>query len=156
MRWTELFQSFDVDIQYKPSGGNTVPDALSRRPDLKIVLCAMFNSQPLPDQDFLHRIRSGYAADSVAKHLFQSQQTPSATGDNPTYRVINNFLFFVDREAYRLYIPNSLDLKAALLQDVNAIPGSSHPDMTRSFSDLAMANGPGLQKTGLRMERAAC
>lgn len=136
MRWTELFQSFDLDIQYKPGRENTVPDALSRRPDLKTVLCAMFNSQPLPDQDFLHRVRSGYAADPVANHLFQSQQTPSATGANPAYRVINNLLFFVDRAAYRLYIPNSLDLKAALLQDAHAAPGSGHPGITRLQQSL--------------------
>ena len=97
MRWTELFQSFDLDIQYKPGRKNAVPDTISRRPDLKTVLCAMLNSQPLPDQDFLHRIRSGYAADPVANHLFQSQHTPSATGANPADRVINNLLFFVRR-----------------------------------------------------------
>ena len=127
MGWTELFQPFGFDIQYKPGRENTVPDALSHRPDLKTVLCAMFNPQPLPDQDFLHRIRSGYSPDPVAKHFFQSQQTPSATGANPTYRVINNLHFFVDRAAYRLYILSSLDLKAALLQDAHAAPGSGHP-----------------------------
>ena len=131
MRWIELFQSFDLDIQYKPGRENTVPDALSRRPDLKTVLCVMFNSLPLPDQDFLHRIR---VADPVANHLFPPQQT--ATRANPAYRVINNLLFFVDRAAYRLYIPNSLDLKAALLQDAHAAPGSGQPGVTRLQQSL--------------------
>jgi hypothetical protein len=62
VRWTDLFATFDLDIKYKPVRENIVPDALSRRPDLKsvscepdvkIVLCALFNSKPLPDTDFL-------------------------------------------------------------------------------------------------------
>jgi hypothetical protein len=39
VRWTELFSDFGLDIEYKLECENVVPDALSRRPDLKMVLC---------------------------------------------------------------------------------------------------------------------
>jgi hypothetical protein len=49
VRWTELFAEFDLKIKYKPGLENIVTDAMSRRPDLQMVLCAFFNSSPLPN-----------------------------------------------------------------------------------------------------------
>lgn len=139
-----MFQQFDLDIQYKPGRENTVPDALSRRPDLKVVLCAMFNSQPFPDVDFLQRVRNAYAADPVVTAILQSQQSLSPSrpsnssrpSQNPAYRMINNLLFFIDNAAYRLYIPDNLDIKADLLRDAHDAPGAGHPGVQRMAQHL--------------------
>ena len=37
-RWLELMADYDIDLQYHPGKDNTVPDALSRRPENRVLL----------------------------------------------------------------------------------------------------------------------
>jgi hypothetical protein len=131
VRWTDLFASFDLDIKYKPGKENTVPDALSRRPDYKMILRGLINSSPLPDTDFLRYLRTALSADPVTKNLLCP-----ATASNFNYRSVNGLLYLLDKQRYRLYIPDDKQLKAALLHDLHTAPSAAHPGMHRTFQDL--------------------
>lgn len=46
-RWSELLADLNLNVQYLPGTKNTVPDALSRRPDLKMaMLAALVDTTP--------------------------------------------------------------------------------------------------------------
>jgi hypothetical protein len=129
VRWTDLFAS--LDIKYKPGKENTVPDAFSRRPDYKMILCGLFNSSPLPDTDFLRNLRTALTADPVTKNLLCP-----ATANNSNYRSINGLLYLLGEQRYRLYIPEDKQFKAMLLHDFHPAPSAAHPGMHRTFQDL--------------------
>ena len=42
-RWLELMADYDIDLQYHPGKDNTVPDALSRRPENKVLLLSLIH-----------------------------------------------------------------------------------------------------------------
>jgi hypothetical protein len=71
-RWDEQLNQFDLNITYREGRLNTVPNALSRRPDHKPppppdqpVLAAVLSLRP--DPDFLASVRSATAADPYAR-----------------------------------------------------------------------------------------
>jgi hypothetical protein len=140
VRWTDLFATFDLDINYKPGRENIVPDALSRRPDLrsvscapdlKIVSCALFNSKRLPDTDFLRRLREALSEDPVCAQLIQAASQASSS-----YRCISGLLYVLDEKCYRLYIPADSSLKYLLLCDYHTAPSAAHPGVQRTYEDL--------------------
>jgi hypothetical protein len=131
VRWTELFSDFDLDIQYKPGRENVVPDALSRRPDLKMVLCALFNSAPLPDTDFLKHLRASLAKDPLTAHLMKT-----ATQKDSSYRILHGLLFYLEDRRYRLYIPADDHLKSQILHDFHDAPSAAHPGVSRTYNTL--------------------
>ena len=134
VRWKELFADFDLDIRYKPGRENVVPDALSRRPDLKIMLCTMLNSCPLPDTDFLHRLRAALQKHELTKRLMKSVRTrPEAS---PAYRTLHGVLYYLEDRRYRLYISEDRSLKAQLLRDYHEAPASAHPGVHRTYNAL--------------------
>lgn len=51
-----MYADFYLDSRCKPGRENVVPDALFSRPDLKVALCALFNSSPLLHTDFLRKL----------------------------------------------------------------------------------------------------
>jgi hypothetical protein len=93
IRWTDLFASFDLDIKHKPGKENTVPDALSRRLDYKMILCGLFSSSTLPDTEFLRNLRTALSVDPVAKNLLCS-----ASAMESSYRNINGLLYLLDEQ----------------------------------------------------------
>jgi hypothetical protein len=127
-----MFADFDLDIRYKPGRGIVVPDALSRRPDLKMVLCSMFNSCPLPDTDFLRKLRAALRKDELTDRLMKT----ISTSPNSAYRCIHGLLYYLEDRRYRMYIPEDTDLKAQILRDYHDAPQSAHPGVHRTYNDL--------------------
>jgi hypothetical protein len=132
VRWSELLTNFDLSIEYRPGRTNTVPDALSRRPDLKMLaLAALVNTAP--PTDLLARVQAAYATDPVTKHLLSIARSGKA---NPAYRAIGGLLYFVDGATYRLYVPDNNDIKADILADHHDAPSARHPGNHRMLHAL--------------------
>jgi hypothetical protein len=110
VRWAQFLADFDLNIKYLPGRKSTVPDALSRWPDLKLVILAA-TAITAPTSDLSQRIQAAYPADATASHLLQTATHKA----NPAYRGIAGFLYFVNKGCYRLYVPQKAVLRREIL-----------------------------------------
>jgi hypothetical protein len=131
-RWSELLANLDLHIEYTPGKLNTVPDALSRRPDLRMLLLAALVATA-PSTHMLRRIRTAYPTDPTAVHLLRTATSAKA---NPAYRSISGMLYFVDEGRYRLYVPSNDGIKSDLLHDHHDVPSAGHHGVARMLGAL--------------------
>jgi hypothetical protein len=77
-------------------------------PKMGFRLCGVLNSCPLPDTDFLRKLRLSLAPqDELTSKLMKMDLK-----ENPGYRVVNGLLYLLDERRYRMYIPHDAALKS--------------------------------------------
>ena len=72
-RWMEFLQSFDLEIKYTPGKGNVVADALSRHALDGLQLSVLSASKA--ESTLLHRIKTAYQNEDLAKNILKCQKT---------------------------------------------------------------------------------
>jgi hypothetical protein len=131
-RWEEQLNQFDVHLTYREGRLNTVPDALSRRPDHKPpppsdqpVLAVV--SSLTPDPKFLTSVRSAtannpYAQMVISRMVFADTEFESFSFDD-------GLLYNSDR----LYIPPVPELRTLVLHSTHDCDVSGHLGQDKSY-----------------------
>jgi hypothetical protein len=130
-RWEEQLAQFDLHVTYREGRLNTVPDALSRRPDHKAeppanqpVLAAV--SSLNPDPAFLTSVREATSADAYAQMVISRMVL--ADTEFATFSLDDGLLYNSDR----LYIPPVPELRTTVMHAMHDCNVSGHLDMDKT------------------------
>jgi hypothetical protein len=130
-RWEEQLNQFNLNITYREGRLNTVPDALSRRPDHKTepppnqpVLAAVSSFNP--DPQFLTSVRNATANDPYAQMVISRMIL--ADTEFSTFSLDDGLLYRSDC----LYIPPVPELRTLVLQSNHDCNISGHLGMDKS------------------------
>jgi hypothetical protein len=131
-RWEEQLNQFDLDLTYREGRLNTVPDALSRRPDHKPepppnqpVLAAV--SSLKPDPKFLTSVRNATASDAYAQMVVSRMVL--ADTEFETFSYDDGLLY----NSNRLYIPPVPELRTLVLHTCHDCNISGHLEQDKSY-----------------------
>jgi hypothetical protein len=123
--WEEQLNQFDLNLTYREDRLNTVPDALSRRPDHKPppptdqpVLAVV--SSLTPDPKFLTSVRAATATYPYAQMVIS--RMVFADTEFATFSLDNGLLYNSDR----LYIPPVRELRTLVLHTTHDCSVSGH------------------------------
>ncbi|SPC63495.1 uncharacterized protein UHOD_11281 [Ustilago sp. UG-2017b] len=150
-RWSELLADFDFVIQYRPGAQAGLPDALTRRSDMRPMdrgLSLMQEHNPDNFQTLLkpHQLRLAATGiltvksditDKIRDALSRDPWTSSLLeqvhlGSSPTGFVINsmNLLTYQDL----VVVPDVDDLRLLIVQDRHNSPSAEHPGRRKTLS----------------------
>ena len=138
-RWVEALAQYSIDIKYLPGTANVVADALSRRPDLeskkivfqqpKVPLVLNVISEVRTDLDIRQRIISVYSRDEA----LQAHRERSPDHFEPEAN--DGAIYYVKEGLRRLYVPHSIPLYQALLEEHH--DASGHFGVTKTLHSVA-------------------
>lgn len=114
-RWMEKIAEFDFEVLYKEGTKNIVADALSRRPDHKIM---NMNASTIESTAFLQQVRDAYAKDSKCQHLLKHWKSYDG------YHLKDGLLYY--GPSHRLYIPDDSTIKTTILHEAHDSKISGH------------------------------
>lgn len=123
-RWEEQLQLFDIQLQYKQGRQHTVPDALSRRPDLKSASedtreIATISSI-VPDLTRGTEWKEATHQDAYFRMVIDRIEAGDVQYQD--YNLVDGLLYFKKR----VYVPNDAKLRTRILQEGHDIPISGH------------------------------
>jgi hypothetical protein len=155
-RWEEQLAQFNLHVTYREGRLNTVPDALSRRPDHKAeppanqpVLAAV--SSLNPDPAFLISVREATSADDYAQMVISRMVL--ADTEFATFSLDDGLLFNTDR----LYIPPVPELRTKVMQamhDCN-VSGYLGMDKTEELTSRSFFGRISSKMSGVTFARAS-
>ena len=123
-RWIDLLANYDFEIRHRPGATNTVPDALSRRPDYS------FNSLRIVVPGLVQRVRATAPADNHYQEMMRrAEQAPDKS---PFFTVRHGLLYKDDR----LSVPEDHTLRTDLLYETHDTPIAGHLGRTRTVERL--------------------
>ena len=150
-RWLQELSDFNYTVQHRPGAINTVPDALSRRPDHKQAQPESARREPMQHacsaltlttgqpQPFLQRCAAAAAKDPLYSEHMRRAQLPNAKSD---FQQRGDLLVKNDR----LYIPNDRSLQFELLQEAHDSPVGGHLGADKTLDRLKRSfYWPGMQ-----------
>lgn len=128
-RWMELLQEYNFTFKYKKGSDNTVPDALSRRPDHHEL-----NSLTVQlDTGIRQRLVEGYLTDPRLKPIYESclEGSPPAR-----YSLADNVLCLERDDTLVVCIPSKSDLRLSLLHDAHDSAIAGHFGFEKTYQHL--------------------
>ena len=133
-RWMELLQEYDFDLKYKPGSENTVPDALSRRPDHNSEDPVELHSIDIQlDPGVRQRLIEDYQSNPGLNLVYKS----CLEGSIPTgYSFHNGLLYYDRRGTVVLAVPQKADICLSLLHDCHDAPIAGHFGFRKTYDKL--------------------
>lgn len=127
---------YDYKIEYRAGHLNTVPDVLSRRPELCSILAI---SAPIFDS--IHHIEQACLRDAeavtITEALRHSQPTPKG------FSLVNNRLMYKSK----IFVPKTSDWRAKLLHEFHSSLQAGHSGYLRTYVRLSRSFAwPGMRK----------
>jgi hypothetical protein len=152
-RWLDLLQNFNMQIRYRKRKEHTVPDALSRRPDLSTSDEPHTSKNHEPEseanvltattakgEDLVKDIVEAYDEDRYFKDLLvelrDNKQQPAR---KKRFRLKNSneiYLYDSDEEIERLCVPRKKALVTKLLQEHHDIQLAGHLGTEKTYQNL--------------------
>jgi hypothetical protein len=120
VRWQNTLALFNVDIRHKPGKENIVPDALSRKHQLKMVCVG--------ESELQKEVRLANRRDAFAKEARQSIQN----GAKSHFHLRNELLWYKQN---RLYVPEG-KIRDTLLKECHDGPLAAHGGAKRTTTFL--------------------
>ena len=136
-RWLDILQEHDYDTLHVAGDKNTVPDALSRRPDHEPRLGVMTVRE---GSDYSTQIIAGYDQDTWAKQLISVFSEGSSPTDGKVKRALSNYdydgthLRWTGTNPTSLYIPGCESLRRDLMSDSHT---TGHFGVEKTYNSLA-------------------
>ncbi|KAB2595534.1 S ribonuclease [Pyrus ussuriensis x Pyrus communis] len=153
-RWMELLSDYDCTIDYHPGRANIVADALSRKSqgrinawyashiplladlrstgvrleaeDREVALLANFQVRPI----LVDRVLEAQVADRETQELIQARDR----GRRRDLRVRDSDDMLMQES--RMFVPNNLDLKKAILDEAHISAYAMHPGATKMYHTI--------------------
>jgi hypothetical protein len=120
VRWQDTLALFNVDIRHKPGKENIVPDALSRKHQLRVVYVG--------ETELQKEVRLASRRDAFAKEVRQSIQN----GAKSHFHLQNGLLWYKQN---RLYVPEG-KIRDTLLKECHDGPLAGHGGAKRTTTFL--------------------
>jgi hypothetical protein len=129
-KWTSKLQGFIFDIFYKPGKTNLVADALSRKYsdlDNEVLLLSISSSVPT----IISSLQQYYKNDISGKTLVSKISTEKEQHQHYFFK--EGLVYFKDR----LYIPDTPDLRSAILKEYHTTPTAGHSGLQPTLARIA-------------------
>ncbi|XP_074360927.1 uncharacterized protein LOC141701165 [Apium graveolens] len=150
-RWIEFLKDYDVSIQYHPSRGNKVADALSKK-DFGNLAALVTQQQPLQCEiekfglEFYHRDTVGMVASLHVEPSLITRIKEAKDGDGELWSLVQNIdlekqpgFHFDDHGILwmynRIYVSANKELREELMEEAQRSPFSIHPGFTKTFKN---------------------
>jgi hypothetical protein len=129
-KWTAKLQGFSFDIFYKPGKTNLVADALSRKhTDLEPETLLLTISSTVPA--LITTLQRYYKTDKQGQDMVS--KILSGTDQTQAYSFKDELVYFKNR----LYIPDSSDLRTAILKEYHSTPTAGHSGLQPTLARLS-------------------
>ena len=127
-RWLAFLSEFDFEVKHIKGKENKVADALSRRTH---VISRITSSEP--KSDLLDRVKAASTQDSDYIELLSKIQNPEIKLDREAFKIDEKgFIWFKSR----LYIPNVLEVKLFIMNEMHKPPFAGHPGYQKMVTAL--------------------
>jgi hypothetical protein len=127
-RWLAFLSEFDFEVRHIKSKENKVEDVLSQK------IHGLFEINiSRAKSDLEQRIRTTYVNDKNYTKMMAEFQNSIANSDKPDISIDKKGLL---RFKNRLYIPDSIELKLTILDEVHKKPYSGHSGYQKTITTL--------------------
>lgn len=122
-RWLDELQQYTYEIEHIPGKLHIVPDALSRRPDLKPQLKQM----EIHNSEIISCIKKSYEEDDWSKSAMEFLANREGKRDQQSKMEFSNFkceqdlLYWTGADQKRVYVPNAADLRTSTIKKFHGI-----------------------------------
>ena len=120
-RWADVLACFNVDLIHKPGRDNVVPDALSRRQELRIIFTG--------ESSLMRKIREGYQDDEESKKTLDTLRLGKKLEH---FRLEQGVVWFKQK---RMLVPKG-KLRLALLKECHDGPVAGHRGVKPTLAEL--------------------
>ena len=120
-RWADVLACFNVDLIHKPGRDNVVPDALSRRQELRIIFTG--------ESSLMRKIREGYQDDEESKKTLDTLRLGKKLEH---FRLERGVVWFKQK---RMLVPKG-KLRLALLKECHDGPVAGHRGVKPTLAEL--------------------
>lgn len=124
-KWLVKLIGYDYTMHYRSGINNTVPDALSRKAELKAITV---NSSPV--HDYLHQMQQDCLADPHTNEIIVSVQQGSHT--NKKFTLVNGVLYYKNR----VFVPDCKEWRQKLITEFHAGVLGGHSGYLRTYKRL--------------------
>ena len=120
-RWADVLACFNVDLIHKPERDNVVPDALSRRQELRIIFTG--------ESSLMRKIREAYQDDEESKKTLDTLRLGKKLEH---FRLERGVVWFKQK---RMLVPKG-KLRLALLKECHDGSGTGHRGVKPTLAEL--------------------